>query len=361
MTNHLHGILAQWYTRRDLHRWVLGTVINIEGSNYRKTGAMILVNELGRYFGLISGGCLEKSLLLDVKKVLTFNQPLQVFFDSSDNSDSPWAMALGCGGKVTILLQPIHTENRYHHLDQLYLALVNRTAAYYAISLNANQLLNRLIKPVDVTAPFNLTEPFDLPAPFNSPVHSTHYFSDQAGDSFLAVAVRPQIHLMIFGGGIDAIPLVQMASVLGWQITLIDNRVGYAKSTDFPAAHTIIRESADAFSLQDLFHKIDAAIVMTHNIGMDALAISSLQNSTACYIGLLGPEHRKYKVLHRAGIGDSAIHGVIHGPMGISIGGDLPESVALATLAECHQVLESNQFSPGAKNVAPRHRQGHVA
>lgn len=335
MANHLHGILAQWYTQRDQFRWVLGTVIQIEGSNYRKTGAMILVNELGQYFGLISGGCLEKSLLVDVKKVLTFNQPLRVFYDSSDNSDSPWAMALGCGGKVTILLQPIDAENHYHHLDQLYLALQNRRPIHYSISLNNSAVLNRLLT-ADEFSQHNLA------------ARQTHYFNDQFSNYLLAIAVQPQTHLVIFGGGVDAIPLVQMASVMGWQITLIDSRAGYAKSRDFPAA-TIIRESADAISQANFLNTIDAAIVMTHNIEMDARAIRALQNSTARYIGLLGPEHRKHKVLNRAGVGSAK---VIHGPMGLPLGGDLPEAIALATLAQCHQILESNNFS-AAKNSIP--------
>lgn len=353
MTNQLHGILAQWYAQRDLYRWVLGTVITIEGSNYRKAGAMILVNELGQYFGLISGGCLEKSLLVDVKKVLAFDQPLRVFFDSSDNSDSPWAKALGCGGKVTVLLQPIHNRNSYHHLDALYLALKNRAAGYYVISLGDNHALNKFVSPVSFSALDNSS---------THVTHLTHYCCDESGHSLLVIAVRPQTHLIIFGGGIDAIPVVQMASVLGWQITLIDNRVGYAKSTDFPAAHSIIRESADALCVQEVVQYIDAAIVMTHNIAMDALAIRCLQNSTTRYIGLLGPEQRKYKVLHHAGISDSI---TIHGPMGMSIGGDLPESIALATLAQCHQVLEANPshyHTVGIQHSAPTpRRQGQFA
>ena len=337
MANHLHGILAQWYTQRDLFRWVLGTVIQIEGSNYRKTGAMILVNELGQSFGLISGGCLEKSLLVDVKKVLTFNQSLRVFYDSSDNSESPWARALGCGGKVTILLQPINAENQYHHLDQVYLALQNRTPVHYSISMNSSDALNKLIT----------TDEFSQPTPAT---HQTHYLNDQFGHRLLAVAVQPQTHLVIFGGGVDAIPLVQMASVLGWQITLIDSRAGYAKSADFSAATTIIRDSADALSPANFVNTIDAAIVMTHNTEMDALAIRALQNSTARYIGLLGPEHRKLKVMNCAGLYNST---TIYGPMGLPIGGDLPESIALATLAQCHQILESNANWATTNNNLP--------
>lgn len=328
MTQHISAILAHWYPKRDAYSWVLGTVIEIEGSNYRKIGAMILVNELGQTFGLISGGCLEKSLLLEVKKVLLFERPLRVCFDSSDNSDSVWARALGCGGKVTILLQPINATTHYHHLDQVYSALASRSAAYYAVALEDNLELNRLIPAADFTACAN------------SPSQGSHYFNDQRGHNFLALALRPPTHLVIFGGGIDAIAMVQIALVLGWHITLIDNRAGYAKAADFPAAITIIRKAADDPSLTAVFQQLDAAIVMTHNIAMDALALSRLHNSSARYIGLLGPEHRKHKVLARAGVGPLA---ALCGPMGFAIGGDLPASIALATLAQCHQVLEASQ------------------
>ena len=331
MTTHLHSILTQWYSQRDECRWVLGSVIAIEGSNYRKTGAMILVNELGQYFGLISGGCLEKSLLLEVKKVLTYNRPQRVCYDSTEHSDSPWAMSLGCGGKVTILLQPICATNQYQQLHLLHQALQSRTPVSYGISLRDEHACNQVYTHQQLqamgTAPNSQAEEFTL----------------DTGQTQLLVPVRPTTHIVIFGGGIDAIPLVQMASVLGWQVTLVDQRSGYAQAGNFSGAQRILRSSPDTPEVAALLTTVDAAIVMTHNIDRDAEALHALQAFDVGYVGLLGPTHRKQKVLKRAGLVNTPL--ALYGPMGIAIGGDLPESVALSTLAQCHQILEARARS----------------
>ncbi len=333
MTNHLQSILCHWYTQRDQYRWVLGTVIDIDGSNYRKIGAMILINELGQYHGLISGGCLEKSLLVDVKKVLTYDRPLRVCYDSSENSDSPLAMALGCGGKVTILLQPVSAVNNYQKLDFLYEALQARAPVSYGIGVSNDENLQGSVNQL-----LNSSETKVLMQTARNRLCKT-----RDGSELLIVDVRPQIHLLVFGGGIDAIPLVQMAGILGWRVTLVDSRTGYAQASSFASAHKLIHSPADALEVNEILHTIDSAIVMTHNVEMDAAAIRVLQNSSARYLGLLGPEHRKQKVLKRAGISVSKVE--LFGPMGINIGGDLPESIALGTLAQCHQVLDAKHQS----------------
>lgn len=326
MANHLYNILSQWYPARDQYHWVLASVIDIEGSNYRKVGAMMLINELGQYYGLISGGCLEKTLLLDVKKVLTFNRALRVCFDSSEHGDMPWARALGCGGKVTILLQPVDSNNNYQALDLLYLALDKREESFYSINTCADispLVFNQFIGAHDAAA-----------RGISSAIIS---IKNHQGDETLVLAIQPPVHLLIFGGGVDAIPLVQMAHILGWQIMLVDKRTGYADAKSFPHAH-IIRAAADAPEVVTVLNSIDAAILMTHNISLDAEALLALQSSSAAYIGLLGPAHRKQKVLQHAGL---AVDAAIYGPMGFDIGGDLPESVALSVLAQCHQVLQA--------------------
>lgn len=328
MAHHLQHILSQWYPARDQYRWVLGTVIHVQGSNYRKTGAMILINELGQYYGLISGGCLEKNLLTEVKKVLTYDRPVRVCYDSSEQGDMSWAMALGCGGRVTILLQPVSANHYYQELDLLYKALQMRSQVSYAIDLMADTKcsVNQLLGAHEVKR---------LGAELSTTSLCVNSDND---DELLVIAVRSQTHLMIFGGGVDAIPLTQMANILDWRITLVDTRVGYALSANFPNAY-IIHQTVDSPEVRELLGTIDAAIVMTHNIEMDAIALHALQNSSALYVGLLGPSHRKQKVLTHANVDAHSLP--LFGPMGLNIGGDLPESVALATLAECHQILEA--------------------
>ncbi|MET0355588.1 MAG: XdhC family protein [Cellvibrio sp.] len=336
MANHLKDVLSNWYPMRDQYSWVIATVIAIKGSSYRKTGAMMLINEVGQYYGLISGGCLEKSLLADVKKVLIYKRSLCVCFDSGDDAETGWAKALGCGGKVTILLQPVDATNDYQALDLVYESLCIRKSVFYSINIHADahsQFNNRLL---------NTAELHELN------VDSTNTFlRNYHGQELLIVGIRPPIHMAIFGGGIDAIPLVKMATVLGWQLTLIDNRVGYADEFFFENI-TIIRTANDSDEVKTLLGDIDAAIVMTHNIAMDALALNSLQSFNLAYIGLLGPAHRKQKVLKQAGLATDI---KIYGPMGFDIGGDLPESVALSVLAQCHQVLELGAEKNAQHNV----------
>ncbi len=343
MANHLQDVLARWYPERDQHRWVLASVIGIKGSNYRKTGAMMLINELGQYYGLISGGCLEKSLLNDVKKVLTFNRSLSVCFDSGDDAETGWAKALGCGGKVSILLQPVAAENSYQSLDMVYEALLSQTLVYYAINTQVDVCadLNRAIEIDDAPRGLN-NRLLDSTEVENFNLASDHSrLKDYYGQECLMLVIKPKIQLVIFGGGADAIPLVKMATILGWQLTLIDNRVGYANPNDFPDVK-IICSASDSLEVKAVLDKINAAIVMTHNIAMDALALRALQSSNAKYIGLLGPAHRKQKVLKQAALSsDNKLSSIVYGPMGFDIGGDLPESVALSVLAQCHQILEA--------------------
>ncbi len=325
MAQHLQNMLSQWYPARDQCRWVLGTVIDVKGSNYRKTGAMILVNEFGQYHGLISGGCLEKNLLNEVKKVLVFDRPLQMVYDSSEQGDMPWAMALGCGGRVTILLQPVTSSNHYHQLDLLYVSLQEREPVSYAVHVGESigMASNLLLHSKEVKA-------------LGADLSQTEIHVSSHGEELLVISVKAQVHLLIFGGGLDAIPLVKMAHILGWKLTLVDARAGYALADNFPNAQ-IFRVAADSVDLREILQRIDCAIVMTHNIEMDAVAIKTLQVSSARYIGLLGPAHRKQKVFTKAKV--NHLSAPVFGPMGLDIGGDLPESIALATLAECHQVL----------------------
>ena len=350
MASHLHSILCQWYPRRDECRWVLATVIHVEGSNYRKVGAIMLTNELGQFYGLISGGCLEKSLLTDVKKVLTYDQPRRVYVDSSDDSESSWGRALGCGGKLTVLLQPVCNANDYQQLAALHRALQVRSAVSYVISVEDHEASNN-----------QALSPHELAALGISCARVSRNLIDRSGRRLLIIAVQCQTHLVLFGGGVDAIPLVQMADIMGWRVTLVDHRAGYAFATSFPSAHAIVRAEAGSSEVAELADTADAAIVMTHNMTMDAAALCVLQDSKVRYVGLLGPAHRKCEVLKLAGMdvnsqannsqsdNSQSINGQangnfiarVYGPMGLNIGGDLPESIALSALAQCHQILET--------------------
>ncbi|MDH5630940.1 MAG: xanthine dehydrogenase, partial [Gammaproteobacteria bacterium] len=206
MSNRLERILQAWHSQKDNCEWVLATIIETKGSAYRKAGAMMLMNDLGQSYGLLSGGCLESDLMRKAKQCLTLNENIQVCYDLQEDSDVAWQLGIGCGGMVHVLLQPVSKENHYLQLDQLYQDLQNRQSAFYLQSLTSDQ--NQLLTSLGSDLVSGLSE---------------EYFIS---------SVNPAPSLLVFGGGIDAIPLVRISSELGWNTTVVDRRMGYASEKD---------------------------------------------------------------------------------------------------------------------------------
>ena len=121
---------------------------------------------------------------------------------------------------------------------------------------------------------------------------------------------------------------------------LIDPRVGYAKAEYFTQASQIIRQPIEQLYSASWLSQIDVALVLTHNIKLDAAALTLVQNSSAKYVGLLGPIHRTDRVLDIAKLSRNALTKPLANPVGLRLGGELPESIALSMLSEAHAVLE---------------------
>ena len=132
----------------------------------------------------------------------------------------------------------------------------------------------------------------------------------------------------------------QIASELGWQVILVDPRVGYAKAEYFTKAKQIIRQPLDELHGAAWLNQIDIALVLTHNIKLDAAALRLVQNSRAKYVGLLGPHHRTDRVLNIAKLTRNDLTKPLANPVGLRLGGELPESIAFSMLAEAHATLE---------------------
>ncbi|UTA46777.1 XdhC family protein [Simiduia sp. 21SJ11W-1] len=317
MNNHIEAVLAAWYPKRESQRWVLGVVTHTEGSSYRKPGAMMLISELGQCLGLLSGGCLERALLNEAKRVLAFGRPRDITFDATETADDAWQYGLGCGGRVQIRLLPLNAANQWLQLATLYQQLASGRAAWLTLPLAPEP---------DAQAQLHTEPPLD--GAREAFVQGLH----------LWVPVAPQVRLVVFGAGVDVVPVVQLAAGLGWQITLVDHRQGLARPEDFPSARWLQAQAHDA-EVKACVAEADAALVMTHNLTLDAGALTALYDSTVRYIGLLGPAHRKARLLAEFNLEPRRLPVAIDGPMGEPLGGDLPEAVALSALAACHKAL----------------------
>jgi xanthine/CO dehydrogenase XdhC/CoxF family maturation factor len=313
MSNRLQALLTHWLPEKDSCQWVLASIIETQRSSYRKAGAMMLFNSLGKSFGLLSGGCLEADLMRQAQKCWQTGTQITVCYDMEDDDDIAWQLGIGCGGLVKVLLQPIHHTNNYLDLQALKHHLDNRNPCFYHVDTFATPTGNQVLsKPVQSLEPL--------------------------------IAIKPAPAIIIFGGGVDAQPLVKLAHTLGWYICLIDSRTSYARAAYFKEADRVINQSYSSLEQSIQLPKADAVIIMHHNVSLDAHALQLIKNqknfSTTSYLGILGPQHRTKQVMEKAQLSTNELPNKLANPIGFDLGGELPESIALSILSQAHAAIE---------------------
>ncbi|MBN3560842.1 XdhC family protein [Aliamphritea spongicola] len=326
MANQLSGLLEQWYPCRDELEWVLGAIYQTHGPCYRKTGAMMLFNSLGQQFGMLSGGCLESDIQTHARRVMQTGQAVTLCYDGSDEDDLAFQLGIGCGGTVHIVLQAVTADNHYLHLDAVQESLRQRQVAGLQLQI-----------PNAASAPMS-GDLSRFVAEHEAPVKKTALITEN-NRQWLHIRIKPEPHLLVIGGGVDARPVVSMAKQLGWEVSLWDPRPANGRREFFPEADSILSCEVTELAGFVAEKRVSAAILMSHNIRLDAAALQHLQGAELSYMALLGPLNRKADVLAEAGLKETQLTTPVSGPAGLGIGGELPESIALSMLAECHQVL----------------------
>ncbi len=342
----LEPILTLWQELRETRtEYVLASIVAVEGSGYRKTGAMMLIASDGRKCGTISGGCLEAEV---ARKAFwhTENGPVvRPYSTSADDGDVPYGM--GCGGVVHLLLE--RGESAVPFLERLNSSFRERQALAVATVLSGKPVGRRCFFPSD--------EPVETPLVRSAALsyQECRSFSEKLvlkDGSRVEVrseyrAARPG--LFVFGAGDDAQPLVRQARNLGWYVVVVDGRSNLATKARFPEAHEVhVLPARGAMRLKIL--NTDAAAVMTHSLEQDTYFLGSLLRKDVSYLGVLGPARRTGEMLDAIALEWSgsraeqlalreAWRQIVHAPMGLDLGGDTPADIALSIVAEVQQTL----------------------
>ena len=329
MSNHLSHLLAKWYPNRDNFDWVLATIYDTQGPCYRKPGAMMLFSSQGEQLGMISGGCLESDIGIKARKVMQTGKSVLVCYDGSDEDDLSFHLGIGCGGTLYIMLQLVNVQNDYLSLTHVHNALKQRISGYLYQSIVGEGAEEQAYFESETIDDIAATASRNQPPPITQ--HTE-------GD-WLATPIVPEPHLLVVGGGIDARPLVNIAKQLGWKVSLWDPRPANARREYFPEVDHIIKGEAKVLSTFAKEKDVNVAVLMSHNVGIDAHALHALAKTNLQYLALLGPNNRKQQVIAQANVNEVSLPFKFAGPSGLNIGGTLPESIALSILAECHASL----------------------
>jgi xanthine/CO dehydrogenase XdhC/CoxF family maturation factor len=311
------SLLGRFDAWRDEGRTlVLATVVGSAGSTYTKPGHRILLADGGDYEGLVSGGCLESDLALHARQVVASGDARVITYDLRGDGEALFGLGIGCDGLLRILLQRLTPANGYEPFAALAEVLRGDTAGHCAIVLaeHGDLQLGRTL----ISANGN----FDKP--------------ELASAEVLYTNLQPLPRLLVLGAGPDAVPVVSLADTLGWRVTLVDHRAAYLDRPGFAGAETRVCAPADELADRVSLRNFAAAIVMSHHLATDRHHLATLARSPIPYIGLLGPRGRRDRLLRELGATADVLASRLHGPAGLDIGADSPESIALAILAEIH-------------------------
>jgi xanthine dehydrogenase accessory factor len=314
---------------------VLATIVRTLGSTYRKAGSQMLLARDGLSAGLLSGGCAESDLAERAQRVFATGNAELVDYDTRGSDDVIWGIGLGCEGAMRILLTRLDSNNAYQPFDAIAAYSHQHQRGAFAFALEGNTLpLGTSWYLASDALPTLIRERMLACIA----TRAADLFSMNEQDIFVAPVELPP-RLLILGAGADAIPVLEMAALLGWEVHLADHRLAYAIGSRFPRARAVLHAPAQELVSKIVLNDFDAAVVMSHHLPTDQIYLAHLAQSTVRYVGLLGPAARRQRLLAELGELAAQLQGRLAGPVGLDIGAKTPQAIALAIVAEIHAHL----------------------
>lgn len=329
--------------------YAVATVVNVSGSSYRRPGARMFLAG-SETVGAISGGCLEADVAEHAKQVITTGEPLVVHYDTSFENDSIMGLGIGCDGLIDVLIERLPLPATAPCYTSFLAQCVARheigvLATVFAVSGAKARVGSRLILQRDGTTSDDIANEAlrtailtDAQSALASgkPLVPAYVFGSATVDVLIEV-VRPPLPLFVFGAGHDAMPLAALATILGWEVTVVDPRASFANTANFPSANRVVACHPEALREHVELAAPAVAVVMTHKFEWDKELTRQLIASPVRYIGLLGPRKRSERILSML-TDDGALpddrRGFVRFPVGLDIGAETPEEVAMSIIAE---------------------------
>ncbi len=380
-------------------KMALATVVGVEGSAYRRPGARMLIAENRQNAGGVSGGCLERDVVEHALLAIARGACSLIAYDTTQDDDLIFGAGLGCRGIVRVFIEPINALEcpaleLLRRVLESGVSVVSATVieaggtapakagmrrAFHAIdetpmaddvTHSEHGGMRRAFLAIDETADDELWRAISDDAAFFVGGGKAGTVSYDAADFSAEVffeLLRPPMPVVIFGAGPDAAPTAEIAAAAGWRVTLVDPRgdwgvPGAIDSGEMEAASDVVAAEGQSAARRRFSAAVKtigvrparipdrlpldaraAAIVMTHNHAFDLQILRLLLKSPAFYIGMLGPRRRTEQMLSllaAEGVNVDAHRHRVFGPMGLDVGADTPEAIAIAAVAEIQAVSQ---------------------
>lgn len=316
----------------------LATVIHTWGSAPRRVGAKMAFTQSGEISGSVSGGCVESAVFEAGLQSLRDGQSQLLKFGVAD--ETAWQVGLACGGRIEVFVQAL--DPVFFDLSKARL-LSNQAFCVASVIEGPDDLPGKAMLVSQDSVQLSLGSGLDEVCIEKSRLvlaqgrSQTVELDSKAGlvRVFIEV-VKPTPTLIMVGGVHIAIALTALAKTLGFRTLVIDPRRAFGNAARFPDVDRLIQSWPEqAFSQVDISSG-DAVVMLTHDPKIDDPALKKVLNSPAFYIGALGSRatHEKRRRRLLADGVSSAQMERLHAPIGLDIGAESPEEIALAIMAE---------------------------
>jgi xanthine dehydrogenase accessory factor len=312
-----HAVLA----KQNGLKSVLASVVDLDGSSYRKPGVRMLILENNTLIGAVSGGCVEKDILRESQSVFKSGRSKMMTYDGR--------YRLGCEGILYILLEELQLDTNFIRAFEN--CLVKRDAfTMHSFFKRAEGEFDGLGTYLDIgNNRFNIS-----------------IIKEKESLSEFTQSMPPCFKLMIFGAEHDAVQLCKLAAFNGWEVTVVSGPMESKTIENFPGATAFYSVSPDALELNSIDEET-AIILMSHNFANDLKYLIELKDTKPVYLGMLGPSKRREKLLAQfleycSDIDTSFVED-IHGPAGLNIGAETPQEIAISILSEILSVVRKQE------------------
>lgn len=343
----------------------IAQVVRVEESSYRREGARMLVFESGVFEGGISGGCLEGDALQRSQIAILKQQPSIVTYDTSKENEI--GVGLGCNGVIDVLISPISENSKT--LEMLQKCVSDRGMHVIATvtALNSDKteiILGKSYYYDKNSASLEDCKHDGLRNFLQYKIHNVlenkksktfHFEEDEVKASIFIELIPPQFHLAVYGDNYDVYPILEMANLMDWDVSLVGNVQKLKKEKLQSVKHIYLKDEIARPEIDDR----TAIILMAHDYKTDYTHLQHLIKSKSRYIASLGPRKRFDKMIR-----EFKSNGVefseaelqrIYAPCGLEIGANTPEEIAMSLFSEILSVFSGNTGGMLRNKMGPIH------
>jgi len=344
------------------HRGALCTIISSKGSLPMSGKAKMLVGEDGTMVGTVGGGCLEADVWAEAQRVVKKDTAKIASFILTEQHAGE--SGLNCGGKVEIFIEPVvpgRLNDVFEEVTRLR-AQGEKGAIATVISSRippAMKEKSKLVLRADGTAVGALgdggfleecvrrkaeevmREDYLTVLQFEVGDDEAQRWGIEAGET-LDVFIEPIVAiptLYLFGGGHVSLQIAKVAKSVGFKIVVIDDRPGFANQERFPMADETRVEDMDTVFERLPIDDQSYVVAVTRGHQHDEPVIEQAIRTEARYIGMIGSKRkisRMWKKLIERGASRERL-AQVHAPIGMEIGADTPEEIAVSIVAQLIQ------------------------